>query len=76
MFARSAKIRDPARVFRDARTPLGHSNDNQAKRSLIATTDSSGGRALVCHWRVNPASGKPECHWALEGDAPADCQLC
>jgi hypothetical protein len=71
MFARKAKIRDLGHVLRAVPSAFGHSNDNQANRSLVGKPAPSGKRDLVCHWHINPASGKPECIWTSNGNRSA-----
>ena len=59
MFARKATFRaiDSARSM--ARVRLVYSNENRVYRMAGAPHAP----ALVCHWHIAPATGKPECHW-------------
>ena len=63
MFAKKATFRAIDRVRSIARVGPFHSNDNHAHRTARA--------ALVCHWRIAPATGKPECHWRSDRVMPA-----
>ena len=67
MFARKATFRAIDRARSIARVEPVHSNDNHAHRMARAPHAP----ALVCHWRIAPATGKPECHWRSERVVPA-----
>jgi hypothetical protein len=59
MFAKKATFRAIDRARSIARAGLVHSNDNHVTRMAGAPHAP----ALVCHWRIAAATGKPECHW-------------
>ena len=68
MIARFAKSLDFSR--RRAPAPLGrpaHANDNRPRMP------ARHGR-LACRWQPNPATGKLECRWALDGGAEDPAQ--
>jgi hypothetical protein len=64
MFAKKATFRviDRARI---ARVRPVHSNDNHGQRIAYAP-------ALVCHWHMDPGSGKPECRWEVSPSCRRD----
>jgi len=68
MFARTAKIRDIERVRTAAPVPSIHSNDNCIDRRMAADPGRPRKRGLECRWRLNPLSGRPECHWTVESE--------
>jgi hypothetical protein len=59
MFAKKATFRAIDRARSIARARPVHSNDNHVHRMAGAPHAP----ALVCHWHIAPATGKPECHW-------------
>jgi len=59
MFAGKATFRAVDCVQNIAQVRLVHSNDNLVHRMAGAPRAP----ALVCHWHIAPATGKPECHW-------------
>ena len=71
MFARKAKAWkiDPALIA--AQALPANSNDNDINGRMQGTRAR---RALVCRWRDNTATGKPECHWEIEDDTPFAAQ--
>jgi hypothetical protein len=59
--------KDHAPTIAPVRTPA-HSNDNRPTRRLA----SAAPRRLVCRWRVDAGTGRPECRWLIESvDEPA-----
>jgi len=72
MFARAAKFRDIVCAYRaDVPCVPASSNDNRARVAAGAKDRP----VLRCFWRVNPTTGKPECHWLTEGaSAPSTCK--
>jgi len=65
MFARKATIGDIDRVHSFARVVSVHSNDNKV-HPLTTAAPRVCRPALVCHWRIAPGTGKPECDWRIE----------
>lgn len=59
MFARKATFWAFDRARSIARVEPVHSNDNLGHRM----TGAPHAPALLCHWHIAPATGKPECHW-------------
>jgi hypothetical protein len=68
MFARKATFRAIDRARSIAQVRLVHSNCNNANRMAGAPHAP----ALVCHWHIAPATGKPECHWEASPSWPRD----
>jgi hypothetical protein len=58
MFAKKATFRAIDRARSIARVGLVHSNDNVHRMA-----GAPHAPALVCHWHIAPATGKPECYW-------------
>jgi hypothetical protein len=67
MFARKAKAWKVDRALIAAQALPANSNDNDINGRMQGT---QARRALVCRWRGNTTTGKPECHWEIEGDTP------
>jgi hypothetical protein len=67
MFARKATFRAVDRV-RIAQVRPVHSNDNHGHRIAAAPRAP----ALVCHWHIDPATGKPECRWDVSPSCRRD----
>jgi hypothetical protein len=66
MFVGKATFRAVDCVQNIAQVRLVHSNDNLVHRMARAPHAP----ALVCHWRIVPATGKPECHWGARHATP------
>jgi hypothetical protein len=65
MFARTAKYRNIGRGCSVAASVVPvHSNDNHIDCAICECR--SRAPALVCRWRANALTGKPECHWEVE----------
>jgi hypothetical protein len=68
MFARLAKTRAiNRRYIVSAPTVPVCSNDNQPDRCRAGQMRRCAPPVLACRWQVNPATGKLECDWAIEG---------
>jgi hypothetical protein len=68
MFAKKATFRAIDRACSIVRVGLVHSNDNHVHRMAGAPRAP----ALVCHWHIAPATGKPECHWEASPSCRCD----
>jgi hypothetical protein len=68
MFAKLVKSRAiDRRYVVSAPTVPVCSNDNRTDWRLADRARRPAPRVLACRWQVSPATGKLECHWAIEG---------
>jgi hypothetical protein len=73
MNAKIVFLRDNVAMPARRKGPVGNfKSQNRFDIRRIAQPDKPVREVLVAVWRVNPASGRPECRWTTERAAATD----